>query len=279
MWIDDHNILGHLTAINKEPIFDNTDSAYTTTYVYDDYRRLKSATASAYSRNYQYNAWGNITNFAGVTLNYQLNGSGAPATNRLSSDSQGINYSYDAAGNMTQAGSAAYSYDGANRLKTAGGGTSTYGYDGDGKRVRVTDGGAAVFYVSSSVLGQVAMEVNNSGVRRAYVYAGGKQVAQQSVDGQFYWLHMNHLGNSRAMTDVNGNLVYNGQFDPYGQALLEWSSASLNTKKFTGYERDGATGLDYANARMYNSGRGRFMQPDRLGLGAADVKRPQTLNR
>lgn len=30
---------------------------------------------------------------------------------------------------------------------------------------------------------------------------------------------------------------------------------------------------------MYNSGRGRFMQPDRLGLGAADVRRPQTLNR
>jgi len=260
-------------------IFDNTDSAYTTTYVYDDYRRLQSATAGAYSRNYQYDAWGNITNFAGITLSYQLNGSGAPATNRLSNDSQGINYSYDQAGNMTQAGSATYSYDGANRLKTAGGGASTYGYDGDGKRVRVTDGGAAVFYVYSSKLGQVAMEVNSSGVRRAYVYVGGKQVAQQSVDGQFYWLHTNHLGNSRAMTDVNGNLVYKGQFDPYGQALLEWGSASLNTKKFTGYERDGATGLDYAGARMYNPGRGRFMQPDPAGLEAAELKRPKSLNR
>jgi RHS repeat-associated protein len=270
-------------------IFDNTDTAYTTTYVYDDYRRLQSATASAYSRSYQYNAWGNITNFAGVTLSYQLNGSGAPATNRLSSDSQGINYSYDQAGNMTQAGSATYSYDGANRLKTAGGGTSTYGYDGDGKRVRVTDGGAAVFYVYSSQLGQVAMEVNTSGVRRAYVYVGGKQVAQQSVDGQFYWLHTNHLGSSRAMTDVNGNLVYKGQFDPYGQALLEWGSVSLNTKKFTGYERDGATGLDYAGARMYNPGRGRFMMSDPLGcayqgknpdpLGAAKKDKPQMLNR
>jgi RHS repeat-associated protein len=153
----------------------------------------------------------------------------------------------------------------------------------------VTDGGAAVYYVYSLQLGQVAMEVNVAGVRRAYVYAGGKQVAQQSVDGQFYWLHTNHLGSSRAMTDVNGNLVYKGQFDPYEQALLEWGSASLNTKKFTGYERDGATGLDYAGARMYNSGRGRFMQPDPLGcaykgknpdpLGAAKWDKPQTLNR
>jgi RHS repeat-associated protein len=174
---------------------------------------------------------------------------------------------------MTQAGSASYSYDGANRLKMAGGGTSTYGYDGDGKRVRVTDGGAAVYYVYSSKLGQVAMEVNASGVRRAYLYAGGRQVAQQSVDGQFYWLHTNHLGSSRAMTDVNGNLVYKGQFDPYGQVLLEWGSASLNTKKFTGYERDGATGLDYADARMYNSLRGRFMQPDQLSLQSVNFSR------
>jgi len=37
--------------------------------------------------------------------------------------------------------------------------------------------------------------------------------------------------------------------DPYGKALLEWlatNDTGLNTRKFTGYERD-ATGLDYAN--------------------------------
>jgi RHS repeat-associated protein len=81
------------------------------------------------------------------------------------------------------------------------------------------------------------------------------------------------------MTDVNGTLVYKGQFDPYGQVLMEWGSASLNTKKFTGYERDGATGLDYAGARMYNSGRGRFMQPDPAGLKAANLGHPLSLNR
>lgn len=124
------------------------------------------------------------------------------------------------------------------------------------------------------------MEVNTSGVRRAYVYAGAKLVAQQSADGQFYWLHTNHLGSARAMTDVSGNLVYKGQFDPYGQSLSEWSSSgatNLNTKKFTGYERD-ATGLDYAGARMYNSGRGRFMQPDPSGLKWVDLRSPESLN-
>ncbi|MFN8005042.1 MAG: hypothetical protein U0X75_28970 [Acidobacteriota bacterium] len=45
------------------------------------------------------------------------------------------------------------------------------------------------------------------------------------------------------MTDHERHLVYKGQFDPYGQALSEWSATgntNLNTKKFTGYERDAA---------------------------------------
>jgi RHS repeat-associated protein len=264
-------------------ITDNVDPAYTTSYLYDDYNRLTNATSSAYTRFYSHDAWGNITDFSGVTHNFATNGSGAPATNRIISDGLGNNYSYDPAGNMTQAGSATYSYDGAGRLKEVGtGGQNVYGYDGDGMRVKKVESGSTVYYVRSSMLKNVAMEVTSTGVYRAYVYSGGKLIAQQSTDGQFYWLHTNHLGSSRAMTDVNGTLVYKGQFDPYGQALLEWSSAgntNLSSKKFTGYERDAATGLDYANARMYNSWRGRFMQPDPAGLGASDSKTPGSLNR
>jgi len=216
------------------------------------------------------------------TLNYQTNASGAPSTNRIDTDSQSYSYTYDAAGNMTVGAGQSYSYDGANRLKTASGGTSSYGYDGDGKRVKKTEGGTTTYYVYSSKLGQSVMEVTANSVQRAYVYGGGKAVAMQSPDGQFYWLHKSHLGNSRAMTDWSGNLTYKGQFDPYGQTLTEWSGSgntNLNSKKFTGYERDSATGLDYANARMYNSTRGRFTVPDMKGLKSASVRKPQSLNR
>jgi RHS repeat-associated protein len=161
-----------------------------------------------------------------------------------------------------------------------GSGTSTYGYDGDGGRVRQTaNGGTPLFYVRSSVLGQVVMEVNSTqGVYRSYVYANGRVVAERSQDGNFYWLHSSHLGSARWLTDAFGNAVYRGEFDPYGQAVYEWGSTTLNSLKFTGYERDGATRLDYANARMYNSGRGRFMQADPMGLKASDLSRPTTLN-
>ena len=104
-------------------------------------------------------------------------------------------------------------------------------------------------------------------------------LAERTPDGNLYWLHTNHLGNSSRMTDQNGTMVYRGEFDPYGNLVYEWGLAGLNTRKFTGYERDSNTGLDYANARMYGAGRGRFIQPDIKGLGSADFRRPQTLNR
>jgi RHS repeat-associated protein len=249
-------------------ITDNVDTSYTTTYLYDDYDRLTHATSPASSGYFLYDEWGNLKNLSGLQINHATNASGAPATNRIStavSGSTTLTHTYDAAGNMTNDGTKTMDYDGANRLKVVNGTSSTYGYDGNGMRARVTDNGAATFYVHSTGLGQSAMEVTSAGVQRAYVYSGSKMVAMQATDGQFYWLHTNHLGSARAMTDASGNLTYRGRFAPYGEAISEWSSSgntNLNKKKFTGYERDTATGLDYANARMYNNGRGRFMQPD-----------------
>jgi RHS repeat-associated protein len=263
-------------------ITDNTDSSYTTTYLYDDYDRLTHATSTAHSGYFLYDEWGNIKNLSGLTLNHATNASGAPATNRISTDSQSYSYTWDAAGNMTSGAGQSYDYDGANRLKAANAGASTYGYDGNGMRARVTDSGAAVFYVHSTALGLNAMEVTSAGAQRAYVYAAGKMTAMQAPDGQFYWLHTNHLGSARAMTDASGNLTYRGRFAPYGDAISEWSSSgstNLNKKKFTGYERDAATGLYYANARMYSPGRGRFIQPDPMGLKSATMELPLSLNR
>jgi RHS repeat-associated protein len=164
------------------------------------------------------------------------------------------------------------------------GGNNTYGYDGDNHRVReVESGGAAVYYVRSTVLGQVAWETKSAqAVYHAYVYGPqGKLLAQQSTDGQFYWVHTDHLGSGRKLTNSSGTLKYRGEFDPHGQALYEWSDVSteLNSRKFTGYERDAATGLDYAEARMYTSSRGRFLQADPKSLKSANLGEPQSLNR
>jgi RHS repeat-associated protein len=261
-------------------ITDNVDAAYTVDYKYDNYNRLIKAVGGG-GGDYSYDAWGNITNFKGTTLSYATNASGAPATNRLASDSAGFTYSFDAAGNQTNAPGFTYVYDGANRLKTVNGGTATYGYDGDGMKARQTSGGNATYYVRSSMMGGAVIEVTSTSVSRAYVYEGGKLIAQQSYDGQFYWMHTDHLGSGHKMTDSTGAMKYRNEFDPFGQAVLQWAASgdvNINSKRFTGFERDTASGLDYANARVYNSGRGRFVQPDPAGLKAAKLKSPITLN-
>jgi RHS repeat-associated protein len=47
---------------------------------------------------------------------------------------------------------------------------------------------------------------------------------------------------------------------------------------FTGYEEDGETGLDYAQARYYANGQGRFTAADPL-MASADPVNPQSFNR
>jgi RHS repeat-associated protein len=64
---------------------------------------------------------------------------------------------------------------------------------------------------------------------------------------------------------------------PYG-AEQDYTATCGTNYKFTGYERDAETGLDYAFARYYNSRLGRFMSGDPLG-SSADISDPQTLNR
>ena len=181
-------------------------------------------------------------------------------------------------------------------MEVGSGGQNVYGYDGAGLRVKaVANGGAPIYYVRSSVLGNVAMEVEGSQaiLYRAYIYAKGRLVAERSTDGQFYWVHKDHIGNGHKLTNTSGALVYRAEFDPFGHIVYEWSSqsggTSLNSRKFTAYERDWATGLDYALARTYTSTRGRFMQSDPVGLGGGGKKpdilaggkqrKPQSLNR
>ena len=133
------------------------------------------------------------------------------------------------------------------------------------------------------------LEGSQAVLNRAYVYANGKLLAEQTPDGQFYWTHNDHLGSTRKLTNTSGVVVYRAEYDPFGQLLMETGSVSLNSHKFTGYERDWATGLDNANARMFASLRGRFMQSDPVTQGCggnapdilagADKRLPESLNR
>jgi RHS repeat-associated protein len=192
------------------------------------------------------------------------------------------NYTWDAAGNMTGEGATSFQYDAASRLKTVNNGTTeTNGFDGDSQRVKKVEGSVTVFYVRSSVMKQTAFEVGGNGaLYRANVYKSqNRLVAQLASDGSFYWQHKNHLGSGYKLTNSAGAVVYRAEHDPHGQLLLETGSTTLTANKFTSYERDNSTGLDYANARMYASARGRFTSPDPSGMQYINTRNPESLNR
>ena len=81
-------------------------------------------------------------------------------------------------------------------------------------------------------------------------------------------------------------VVKRSDFQPYGEEVfsverttaLGYTAADSIRKKFTGYERDSESGLDFAQARYYNSSHGRFTSVDPL-TASATIRNPQTFNR
>ena len=90
------------------------------------------------------------------------------------------------------------------------------------------------------------------------------------------YYHGDPLGSQRLMTTENGYPTWSATYLPFGQ---EWNpQTTVNHYKFTGQERDAESGLDHMGARQDSSQYGRFVTPDPLGMGAADLTNPQSLN-
>jgi len=67
--------------------------------------------------------------------------------------------------------------------------------------------------------------------------------------------------------------------EPFSFGVEEESiSTGGNNQRFTSYDHSAATGLDYAVNRHYDPQQGRFTQVDPLGMGAANLANPQSLN-
>lgn len=109
-------------------------------------------------------------------------------------------------------------------------------------------------------------------------------VASQQ-DAQVSYLTNDNLGSPRIITDENGLVTSRRDFMPFGEEISS-SQRTANLgymadnirQKFTSYERDAETNLDYAKARYFNSGFGRFSIPDPTFLSIR-TNNPQTLNR
>ena len=235
------------------------------TYTYDELNRLATAqestgTQQVWQQSYSYDRYGNRAVAAGSFI---LNAAQTPQslaaftanTNRLT------NGSYDNAGNLTvDAEGHTYAYDGENRQLSYDGGASSSGganyyYDGDGRRVKKVAGVVTTIFVYN-VLGQLVAE-----------YMENQPQSQSS--GTSY-VTVDTLGSTRARSDAAGVVKERHDYLPFGEELYAAGGRSTVPgymqdsvrQKFTGYERDNETGLDYAQARYYSSTQGRFTSVD-----------------
>jgi RHS repeat-associated protein len=183
---------------------------------------------------------------------------------------------YDAAGNQTSdAQNRTFAYDAENRQITFNGTAGQYFYDGDGRRVKKTDASGTTVFVYD-VTGRMIAEYHSDPVPAP---AGG---------GGTSYLTSDHLGSTRVVTKADGSVKARYDYLPFGEELGSgiggrstaqgYSQADGLRQKFTGYEHDDESGLDFAQARYYSSAQGRFTSTDPL-LSSSDVGSPQSWNR
>ena len=93
------------------------------------------------------------------------------------------------------------------------------------------------------------------------------------------WLHVDHLGSTRIVTDKTGDVVSRHKYLPFGEEFDNATPDEVNSHKFTGHERDTGTGLDYMFARYYSPKTTfRFLSVDPLAA-SAQTANPQSWNR
>jgi RHS repeat-associated protein len=232
-------------------------------------------------------AWGNLANRSPVTgkTNYEPLSCAANTSNQLNTC-----YTYDAAGNLTKNGTTTYTYDAENRLIATGG--DSYIYDGDGQRVEKCTEGTAPGTCSSTATGTFYWLHAGGGTLAESDLGGNWTAAYGLIHGQIidrvdlpanvvhYYFH-DRLNSTNVVTDIDGNILNESDYYPYGGEIVITSGDS-NRYKFTGKERDTESGLDMFGARYYGSGLGRFMTPDwaakPIDVPYANFGNPQSLN-
>lgn len=271
-------------AAGNNPAFTATQS-----YFYDSLNRISSAVETVsgnqtWKQSFTYDRYGNrrfdaaSTTTLGSCQQSVCNPTINTANNRLAA---GQSYLYDSAGSVTKdALGQRFSYDAESHQKeffTAANQTTVpdaaYYYDGDGRRVKKVVGNETTIFVYDAS-GQLAAE-----------YSTTVAPAQQA---KVSYLTVDHLGSPRIITDQYGRVSSRKDFSAFGDELVTPQRVGgvngngydpPNVRQdYTGYQKDNESGLEFAQARYYNTGHGRFTSVDPMTASAA-IKNPQTLNR
>ena len=264
----------------------SASSALDQSFDYDELSRIVGVRTATASWSIGYDANGNRTSVTlnGIPSSYAT----APTSNRLEGTTNPERrFEYDNAGNTVRDSTGYTStYDLAGRLATLtrDGATTSFTYDGSGKRLRkfVSAGPGAgpdstVLYVYDQA-GQLLGEYDHTGAAlREYIWLGSTPVAMFTPDPAdaanpplAYFIHADHLDTPRVVVDLNNNIRWRWLAEPFGTTAPETDPQNLGpftqNLRFPGQVYDQETGLAYNWNRYLDFGLGRYLQSDPIGL-------------
>lgn len=199
------------------------------------------------------------------------------------------NYSYDLAGNQTQAVGTksgqpthtwTYGYDALGQLRSVrydGTLIARYEYDVLGrrvaKRVYSSGTGGTVGYRRFVYSGdQVAFETDSAGtIKTKYTWGADIDdlVALTDSSGTTYYAVQDQVRSLRGLLRRDGMWMQSQRFTPYGSLLARDTTAAPQPSLrygWTGREFDPETGLYFMRARYLSPSQGRFTQEDPIGF-------------
>lgn len=195
------------------------------------------------------------------TINYSYNNA-----NRIQ-NAGSINFGFDNNGNTTSKTGYTYAYDVLNNLTNVSGNfNASYVYDGAGNRREATRGGAVTKYVLDILgMSNVLMETDGSGTPQNYYVYGLGLISRIKPDNTTHYYVYDYRGSTVAMVDAtpSANVTHKYQYDDFGK-VLQAQEADYNPCRYVGrygvmYED---STLQFMRARYYDPTIGRFLSED-----------------
>lgn len=236
------------------------------TYAYDAADRLLQAYASDGAQyRYDYDPGDNLSNLTTPTASTNLT---VNSVNQISS-ANGVAYSHDANGNVTDDGIRTYQWDAGNRLLKIGykaqpARSTQFRYDGLGRRVAIVSNNGTVstefrylWCGDSLCQARSATDV----VARRYYPEG--EVRPQGNTKLYY--SRDHLGSVRDVLALpSGSRVSTYDYDAYGKPTQQ--SGMINPDfRYAGMFYLQEAGLYLTQYRVYDPGTGRWLSRDPIG--------------
>ena len=269
------HITGSLArAANDDCI--NSGSCNRTKYGYDLLDRLTSATTSAITDGWTYDANGNRLTQTGTTA---ITFTESTTSNQLTATSGGLvrTYGYDAAGNTQSNGAYSFAYNNRGRMASTNGASTLYLYNAFGQMIEKSGTLGTTVLMQDEAGHLIGEYTSTGGLVEETVWLGDTPVATLQPNGSggvnIFYVHADHLNTPRKVSRPSDNqLEWRWDTDPFGAAAANQNPAGLGTfvynLRFPGQFYQAETGINQNWNRDYDPAVGRYVESDPIGLGA-----------